>query len=241
MVVMSGEWGPAGDRGAGASSLVSMSSGELPRGDRFDWYVELVRESIAPFSLSSAHAHGFKARVAAVDLGSVQMTHFVFEPLRAARTLRHIRRSDPETYQLALVGGSPMSVRQCGNDAEVDTGSLVFFDTSHPLDAFVPDEHGQGRVTLLRIPKQAFPLPAGQADRVLSRRLTPDGVSGAVLCQYLTTIRDRATDLARASVIGSERSRSISPPRSSPSMLTPGICYRRSPASRSCAHRSTPT
>ncbi|MER5357807.1 helix-turn-helix domain-containing protein [Streptomyces sp. NPDC002785] len=195
MVVMPEEWGSAGGRGVGASSLVSMSSGELPRGDRFDWYVELVRESIAPFSLRSVHAHGFEARVAAVDLGSVQIAHFVFESLHAARTLRHIRRGDPETYQLALVGGSPMSVSQCGNEAEVDTGSLVFFDTSHPLKAFVPDEHGWGCVTLLRIPKHAFPLPAGQADRVLSRRLTPDGVTGQVLCQYLTTIRDRAADL----------------------------------------------
>ncbi|MGW2089918.1 helix-turn-helix domain-containing protein [Streptomyces sp. NPDC001880] len=187
------ERGSAGGQGAG--SLVSMSSSELPQGDRFDWYVELVRENIAPFSLRSVHAHGFEAHVAAVDLGSAQLAHFVFESLHAARTPRHIRRGDPETYQLALVGGSPMTVRQCGNEAEIDTGSLVFFDTSHPLNASVADERGQGRVTLLRIPRGALPLPAGRVNRVLSRRLSPDGVSGQVLCQYLTTVRDRAADL----------------------------------------------
>ncbi|MEU3653427.1 helix-turn-helix domain-containing protein [Streptomyces sp. NPDC032161] len=189
------ERGPAGGRGTGTGSLVSMSSGELPRGDRFDWYVELVRENIAPFSLSSVHAHGFEAHVAAVELGSVQLTHLVFESLHATRTPRHIRRGDPETYQLALICGSPMGVSQCGNEAEVDTGSLVLFDTSHPLDACVPDERGQGRVTLLRIPRDALPLPAGRADRVLSRRLAADGVTGQVLRQYLTTVRDRAADL----------------------------------------------
>ncbi|MEU9321714.1 hypothetical protein [Streptomyces sp. NPDC048295] len=156
---MSQEWVSAGSQGAGAGALVSLSSGELPRGDRFDWYVELVRENVAPFSLGSFHAHGFEARVAGVDLGSAQLTHLVFEPLHAARTPRHIRRGDPETYQLALISGSPMITRQHDNEAEISTGSLVFFDTSHPLDTLVPDDRGQGRVTLLRIPRDALPRP----------------------------------------------------------------------------------
>lgn len=195
MVVMSKEWVSADSQGAGAGALVSLSSGELPRGDRFDWFVELVRENVAPFSLKSVHAHGFEAHVAGVDLGSAQLTHLVFEPLHAARTPRHIRRGDPETYQLALIGGSPMITRQHDNEAEISTGSLVFFDTSHPLDTLVPDERGQGRVTLLRIPRDALPLPAGRVDRVLARRLVPDGVTGQVLCHCLTTARDRAADL----------------------------------------------
>ncbi|MGW3085571.1 AraC-like ligand-binding domain-containing protein [Streptomyces sp. NPDC001108] len=185
----------ADGRGAGASALVSLSSGALPRGDRFDWFTELVRENVAAFSLGSAHAHDFEARMTGVDLGSAQLTHLVFEPLHAVRTPRHIRRGDPETYQLALIGGSPMVTRQHDNEAEIPTGSLVFFDTSHPLDTLVTDERGQGRVTLLRIPRSALPLPAGRVDRVLARRLAPDGVTGHVLCQYLTTIRDRAADL----------------------------------------------
>ncbi|MFE7467732.1 helix-turn-helix domain-containing protein [Streptomyces sp. NPDC057499] len=190
---MSQEQVPAGSRDAGAP--VSLSSGELPRGDRFEWFVELVRENVAPFSLSSAHAHGFEARVTVADLGAVQVAHLVFESLRAARTLRHIRRDDPETYQLALIDGSPMITRQHDNEAEIATGSLVLFDTSHPLDTLVPDERGQGRVTLLRIPRNALPPAAGRVDRVLARQLVPTGVTGQVLCQYLTTVRDRAAEL----------------------------------------------
>ncbi|MGW1842276.1 AraC-like ligand-binding domain-containing protein [Streptomyces sp. NPDC001966] len=195
MVAMSEERVSAEGQGAGAGALVSLSSGELPQGDRFDWFAELVRENVAAFSLGSAHAHGFEAQVTGVDLGSAQLTHLVFEPLHAARTPRHIRRGDPETYQLALIGGSPMVTHQHDNEAEIPTGSLVFFDTSHPLNTLVPDERGQGRVTLLRIPRSALPLPAGRVDRVLARRLVPDGVTGQVLCQYLTTVRDRAADL----------------------------------------------
>ncbi|MBL1098342.1 helix-turn-helix domain-containing protein [Streptomyces coffeae] len=179
-----------------AGALISVSSSELPVGDRFEWYTHLVRENIAPFSLSSALAHDFHGRVLAIDLSGVQIANFSFSSVQAVRTSRHIRREDPETYQLALVRGSPMWVNQRRNQATVGGGDLVFFDSSHPLEASVPHEYGLGLVTMLRMPKSAFPLAPGKADRLLSQRLSPHGVTGALLCQYLTTVCDRAADLS---------------------------------------------
>ncbi|MEV1061868.1 helix-turn-helix domain-containing protein [Streptomyces sp. NPDC050263] len=181
--------------GKAADASVSLSSGGLPTPDRFPWYADVVGRNIAPYSLTSAHAHNFRAHIQAVNLGEVQVTTFSFSPLAAQRTSRHIRRADPETYQLALVHGSPMRVSQRRQETVIHTGSLVLFDTSYPMASDIPDEGGVGRATLLRLPKSLLPLPAQKADSLLSRRLTPQGVTGRLLCQYLETVVGGAAEM----------------------------------------------
>ncbi|CAG6395034.1 Transcriptional regulator, AraC family [Actinacidiphila cocklensis] len=179
-------------------ALMSLSNSALSAGDRFAWYSDLVRENIAPFSLASAYAGDFGAHVLAADLGVAHVAAFSFAPLSATRTPRHIRSGDPETYQLALIQGSPMRVSQRRSDAAVETGSLVFIDTSHPLDADFPDMGRSNRVTMLRLPKSSFPLPAECADRMLSRRLSAHAVTGRLLCHYLNTVLDETAELSWA-------------------------------------------
>lgn len=181
-----------------AGALVRLSNSALSAEDRFAWYTDIVEQNIAPFTLTSAHAHDFPARIVGVDLGAVQVTTFVCSPLLATRTPRHIRRGDPETYQLAWIQGSPLRVSQRRSDCVIGAGNLVFFDTSHPLDAEMPNDGRSHVVTLLRLPKGAFPLPAGRADRILSRQLSSRGVTGSLFCQYLDTLLSRGAELGPA-------------------------------------------
>ncbi|WP_406478344.1 helix-turn-helix domain-containing protein [Streptomyces platensis] len=167
------------------SPVLSLSNDLLTERDRFGWYVDRVREGIAPFTLTSPHARDFPARVMSADLGTAQLATFSFPPLGAVRTSRHIRRDDPETYHLALIRRGLVLVLQRRHEAVVQAGGMVLFDSSHPLDAEFQDARGTPMVTMLRLPRAALALPQDQADRLLSRPLSPRGATGSLLRQLL--------------------------------------------------------
>ncbi|MCH0538502.1 helix-turn-helix domain-containing protein [Streptomyces sp. MUM 203J] len=181
------------------TATITSSTTALPARDRFDWYTDMVSQSLAPITLTSPHAPDFDATATTVDLGGQpQVMSFSLPSHTAVRTPRHIRRGDPETYQLCLLTERPIRVEQLRTDTLVRTGDFVLFDTSHPLRTRFTDDQGRGRTIMLRVPKSAFPLPAHTADRLLAQRLSPTGVSGTLLTQYLRTLIERAADLAPA-------------------------------------------
>ncbi|MFE4594586.1 helix-turn-helix domain-containing protein [Streptomyces laurentii] len=170
---------------ADATPVVSMSNSDLVGHDRFGWYADVVRDGIAPLTLSSPYADDFTARVEATRIGAAQLAAFSFLPLSAVRTPTDIRRGDPETYQLGLVERSPMRATQRRETSAVQVGGLVFFDTSYPLEAEFPDLGGEAVVTILRLPKRSFPLPSGHVDRLLCRPLNSGSVTGALLRHFM--------------------------------------------------------
>ncbi len=175
-----------------------MSSEAVRAVDRFAWYSEQVRQYIFPITLSTPYTSDFRSEVSALQLDTMQVVHFTFPPLQAARTARHIRRLDPDGYQLGWIRRGAVGVTQLRSDAFVGTGDMVFFDTSHPLEADIRSKDAMAEITVLRIPRNALSLPAAQADRLLARPLAPDGVSGSLLQQHLNTLVARASELGPA-------------------------------------------
>ncbi|MEU8759630.1 helix-turn-helix domain-containing protein [Streptomyces sp. NPDC048659] len=190
---------PDQESGGGKNGLfVTLSSEAVQAPDRFAWYSDQIRQYIFPITLSTPYTADFRSEVSALQLGVVQVAHFRFPPLEAARTARHIRRLDPETYQLGWIRRGAMAATQLRNDAFVGRGDMVLFDTSHPLEAGVRDPDGMTEVALLRIPRNALSLPSAQADRLLARRLVPEGASGALLCRHLRTLLAHASEIGPA-------------------------------------------
>ncbi|GGV07828.1 AraC family transcriptional regulator [Streptomyces litmocidini] len=190
---------PDPERAGGRGGLLTTMSSEAVRAvDRFAWYSDQIQQHIFPITLSTPYTADFRSEVSALRLGAVQVARFAFPPLEAARTARHIRSDDPETYQLGWMRRGAMAATQLRNDAFVGPGDMVLFGTSHPLRAGVRDEGSTVEVVVLRIPKNALPLPSAQADRLLARRLAPEGVSGALLHQHLHTLLARASEVGPA-------------------------------------------
>ncbi|WP_188269935.1 helix-turn-helix domain-containing protein [Streptomyces sp. CBMA291] len=178
--------------------LTTLSSESVRAEDRFEWYADQVRRHIFPLALSTPYTEDFPSRVSALRLGTAQLAHFSFPPLHAARTARHIRRDDPETYQLGWIRRSSMRVGQLRGHALAGPDDMVLFDTSHPLEAGVPEEGGRAEVVVLRIARSALPLPATHTDRLLSLRLAPGGVSGMLLRRHLGALLDHAAEVGPA-------------------------------------------
>ncbi|MFB7469851.1 helix-turn-helix domain-containing protein [Kitasatospora sp. NPDC056184] len=177
-----------------------MSNEAVPAADRFAWFADQVRQHVFPVTLSTSCAADFSCGVSVLQLGDVQVAHFTIPPLRAARTARHVRHIDPESYHLGWMRSGSMGVTQQRSDAVITTDDMVLLDTSHPMEADVRGVGARAEVTVLRIPRSAFSLSSAQTDRLLARRLAPGGVSGSLLRQHLDTLVAQASGLGPAEV-----------------------------------------
>ncbi|MGC0334290.1 AraC-like DNA-binding protein [Streptomyces sp. SAI-170] len=170
----------------------AVSTTSVSARDGFEWWSHMVGDMIMPVSLKSPYSERFRGTATAIRLGDTDICGFSFSPMSARRSAAQIRRADPEDCFLFLVHGSPIGIAQRRNTALITTGAMALFDTSHPLDSEFHDEGRLSRVSLLRLPRSALPLPQDRADRLLGVPLPTRTVSGALLASYLTGLRARA-------------------------------------------------
>lgn len=148
-----------------------VSSGELPHGERFEWFADMISREVMPTMLTSERPAEFSAEAALLDLGELQVSKVAYSPLRSRRTPALIRRGDPEQYQLGLVTKGAMTLVQNGNSCEAETGDLVFWDTSRPSDARYVSDGDPGQLVILQLPRDVLPVRASHLDGVLARRM----------------------------------------------------------------------
>ncbi|WP_221762719.1 helix-turn-helix domain-containing protein [Nonomuraea sp. WAC 01424] len=176
--------------------LVTLHSTDLPPGERFDWWCDLISRDVAPIRVASGHAADFRASAGAIDLDAVQLTTMSFPALSSVRTPALIRRSDPERYELALIAGSTMWISQGGNDTRMAAGDLVMWDTSRPYEGGAFDGPSPARAIIVHLPKSELPLPSGKVDALVAGRMPAGGGIGAILASYLKTLVREASSMS---------------------------------------------
>ncbi|WP_344487307.1 helix-turn-helix domain-containing protein [Nonomuraea monospora] len=189
------------------SPVVSVSTDAVPRQDRLAWWAHMSAHEIAPTALSSSHADDFHGRTHSVDLAGVRVAEFAVSPVTGTRTPAHIRRHDPDVYQLLLVHDGPVRLEQRRTDSLLRAGDFSLFSTSHPYFTTFADLGALTRLTILFLPGDALPLPRGKFERLLAHRLPASTGTGAMLARYLTGLREHAAgcdpaDLPRLGTIG---------------------------------------
>jgi AraC-like DNA-binding protein len=166
------------------------SSGDLPAGDRFDAWREVMDRTHAPMRLESPRAADFQARVRLIEVGPATVWPATFEQLVFLRTPRLIRRADPEQYHLSLL---------IAGEGHVSWGRVQ--NTYTALDYHVNDSSrpyhiwtGEQAITSIgmELPKALLPLPRSRVDEVLGRRLTAKAGPGALLAGFLRQLSDDA-------------------------------------------------
>ncbi|MFE9258114.1 helix-turn-helix domain-containing protein [Streptomyces sp. NPDC006879] len=165
-----------------------VSSATLPAGDRFEWFSALVDDALMPTSISCTSPGAFHAEASLLDLGATRVSTFRYAPLRSRRTAAHIRRGDPEQYQLALVTGGTMWINQRRNESGPICGDLVLWDTSQPFEAGAPDEGPPVRAVVIQLPKEDMPFHGRKLDRLLARPLSGSQGAGAILARCIASL-----------------------------------------------------
>ncbi|MFK0219747.1 helix-turn-helix domain-containing protein [Streptomyces vinaceus] len=171
-----------------------VSSGEVPAGDRFDWYADVISREVMPAALSSERPSDFRGEAAVLDLGELRVARFDLSPLRSRRTAAMIRRGDPEQYQLALLRKGATSMAQHRNECTVGPGDLMLWDTSRPSDNVMLDGDGQVRATVLMLPHGLVPLRTQRLDRLLARRMRGDRGVAALLASFMTALEGHGAE-----------------------------------------------
>ncbi|MCX5613588.1 MULTISPECIES: helix-turn-helix domain-containing protein [unclassified Streptomyces] len=171
-----------------------VSTGEVPEGERFDWYSDIVSREVMPAALSSERPAEFQGEAAVLDLGDIRASRFSLSPLRSRRTAAMIRRGDPEQYQLALLRKGATSLSQHRNECTVGAGDLMLWDTSRPSDNQMPAAGGQVRATILLLPRNIMPLRTQRLDQVLARRIPGDRGMAAILASFMTSLEDHSAE-----------------------------------------------
>jgi AraC-like DNA-binding protein len=172
--------------------VASVSTDLVPRKDRLEWWAHMCAHDIVPTALSTAHVDDFHGRARSVDLTGVRVAEFTSSPITGRRTPAHIRRHDPEYYQLFLVHDSPIRLQQRRNDALLEAGDIALFDSSSPFTTDLLDVGRLARMTFLFIPADALPLPRHEVERLLAHKLPARTGTGAMLARYLTSLLKHA-------------------------------------------------
>ncbi|MGW5673624.1 AraC-like ligand-binding domain-containing protein [Streptomyces sp. NPDC003860] len=170
-----------------------MSTDGMPTGDRAEWFHHVVSQTVAPHRLAITDRTTFTARAGTLSLGCLEMSFHSNSGHYAWRTPTLIRRGDPEHYLLGLVTRGAKTVSQRRTDSRMEAGDVVLWDTSHPYVAR-SSASGQTRMTVLHIPRDRMLLPANRLDAALGSRLTTTTGVGAVLREFLGSLRDHADE-----------------------------------------------
>ncbi|MDP9861474.1 MULTISPECIES: helix-turn-helix domain-containing protein [Streptosporangium] len=175
-------------------NFIALQSTDLPPGQRFDWWCDLISHDVAPTRITSDHTDDFRATAGAVDLNDLRITTMSFPALRSERTPALIRRSDPEMYELTLITGGEMWISQAGKDARIHAGDLVMWDTSRPYDG--RGLEGTSRAMILHLPRAQLPLPVKKVDELLARRMPARAGMAAILAHYLRSLVRQTSSMA---------------------------------------------
>ncbi|WP_200303320.1 helix-turn-helix domain-containing protein [Streptomyces adelaidensis] len=177
---------------------------DLPVGDRFEAWAELLRRTHAPMGLepmplSAARADrtdrtagrvpaaaDYHAHQRLIGLGEVTVWPATFDPIVFRRTPKMIRQSDPETFHLSLLlrgeGAATWGRQQVAygaRDFHINCTSMAYEILT-----------GTEPVTTVgvEIPRSLVALPARKADGVIGSRLSGREGVGALLAQFLVQL-----------------------------------------------------
>ncbi|MFE9659269.1 helix-turn-helix domain-containing protein [Streptomyces sp. NPDC005955] len=170
----------------------ALSTGAMTGKERVELFRDAIARDVAPMRITVDAPDRFAARATQIALGPVRLADFRYSSLRSHRTPTLIRRSDPESYHLALVVDGSMQMALDGSDGHGTTlgrGDWVLFDTSHPFRyETVARADRPTRVSILQLPRHEVPLAQDRLDRLLGQRLPGDTGLGRVLRDYLSGV-----------------------------------------------------
>lgn len=172
---------------------------DVPAGDRFDYWQELVGRTRSS-ALVSDHAAEFWAEQRLLELGPVVVSQMSFKPTRYRRTPKLVRQSDPELYHLTLLMDGGLALDHAGRESTYTSRDLHLADSSQPYDVRSADDRQGGVVTGMAVdfPKALLPLPPHRVRELLGRNLPGREGVGALLAEFVVGL-DRQADTLQPS------------------------------------------
>jgi AraC family transcriptional regulator, positive regulator of tynA and feaB len=177
-----------------AAPVRRWSTDDVPTRMRFDYWANVLRNTLEPMSVTAADVRQFRAQTSATALGALTVIHNQGEAHRSRRASRELNGSAQRSYYLLVSRAGSWSLTHCGH-RQLHRGDLILIDSLQPqeidvtqpfdivnvklpehwLRAWLPEP---ARLVGRRIPGES---PWGAAMSCFIKQLTPDCVTRAIL------------------------------------------------------------
>jgi AraC-like DNA-binding protein len=165
-------------------TVVRFRTTDLPAGQRFAAWYDLIATSHVPIAIDSDHRDDFRATIEMHQLGEAALSRLRYPPLQAHRTRRLISQSDPETLLVSHVSRGRHICQQRRDEFVVNTGHVFVSDSSR--DGVVINDTPVTN-TVLQLPRSLFDRN-GTLDRLLAAPIPATHGLGAILVRVLSDL-----------------------------------------------------
>jgi AraC-like DNA-binding protein len=151
---------------------------EPPR-NRLDYFRHVVADTFVPFDLRIDADRDLRAQILTGQVGTVDVAKVSAPPLKASRTDKLIRVSDPELFKLEVPVRGRTVFAQGDREAVLEPGDFTLLDLSRPCQLVDRgDEHGNVAV---KFPHAALPLRHDELDRLTAVPISGrDGLGASI-------------------------------------------------------------
>lgn len=150
--------------------------GDVPAASRVDYWRHVVDDKIVPMDVRFDDDVELRNQMVVGDIGAVQVTDIEDGSGEAVRTRKHIRRSDPELYQILVQVRGHVLAEQDGRVARLGPGDLGLCDLSRPFRCV----HTARRFVCVKFPKTLLPLRPTEVAQLTGVRVPGDRGSGSL-------------------------------------------------------------
>jgi AraC-like DNA-binding protein len=131
---------------------------------RLEHLNHVVADTIVPFGVRVDADRDLRAQILSGRVGTLGVTRVTAPPMRAFRTPRHIRASDPELFKIDVQVRGRALFTQGDREAALAPGDLTFLDLSRPCA--LADRGDEHEVLAVMFPHAALPLRHDELERV---------------------------------------------------------------------------
>ena len=169
---------------------VVLSSDDVPLKARADYWQYVVGENVAPMEMRYDDPAGFHSWMRVRELGELTLIEVDESRGQAWRTLRHIRRSTPDVYQLMVQERGAAAAETDGRQLRVGPGDIRLNDPSRPFRTV----HSDQREVILSFPRALLPIRPRDAALLLGMPIPGDQGAAALLSEYLRRLPEAVDD-----------------------------------------------
>lgn len=185
------------------------NSEDLPVADRFVHLRELMSPAPVPMDARGDHVDDVRVHQRDLHLGALRAWTMTFQPMTFHRTVKLIKRSDPQTYNICLLLHGTMGRTWDSSEATYAPHDLHISDSSQPFELRADSTQGPISCIGIELPKRLLPLPPHRADQLIGKPISTRHGIGALLAQFLThlttdTSSFRAADAPRLGIVATD-------------------------------------
>ncbi|MBG6093104.1 helix-turn-helix domain-containing protein [Actinomadura viridis] len=171
-----------------------LSTEQVPPRDRVAYWHEVICSTFIKLDVAQTGGGMFRGMVRNHQIGPIQATRILTDPMTAERSRRHLRSAEEDVCLLALQLRGRTVGRQDGRQAVLEPGDLALFDSTRP---YLVDFQGrQFDHLVLQFPRAALRERGIEANDATAHRIAVDSVIGRLVSPFLinaTRVADTAS------------------------------------------------